>query len=109
MSSSLQTTPVAKCLDKKLMLFGFEVLDVLVIFITLSVLNLIFGQTSLKIFFVWIPTLILAAVLRYGKQGKPDGYLIHWIRFQMKPGVYSAFPDPSVWTPPFWLKNRGQS
>lgn len=92
----MRVTSVSKCLDRKLVLFGFEVLDLLAIFLVLSILNLIFGQTALKWLFVWAPTVVLAVVLRYGKQGKPEKYLVHWIRFQIKPGVYSAFAD-AVW------------
>ena len=96
----LKTTSVAKCLDKKLLIFGFEVPDVLAIFLTLSVLNFIFGQTPLKIIFVWLPTLALTLVLKYGKKGKPDNYLVHWLKFQMKPGTYRAFPEASQWALP---------
>jgi len=100
----LRSTPLAKCLDKKLLLFGFEVPDVLAIFLTLSILNFIFGQVgqsaSVKFVFVWIPTILLATTLRCGKKGKPDHFLIHWLRFQIKPGTYQAFPDASRWSCP---------
>ncbi len=96
----MRTVDVSKCLDKKLTLFGFEVADVLAIFLTLSVLNFLFGQTPLKAVFVWLPSAALALVLRYGKQGKPDKYLVHWLRFQIKPGRLSAFEPPSVWEAP---------
>ena len=42
----MRTVPVSKCLDKKLILFGYEVPDVLAIFLTLSILNFLFGQTG---------------------------------------------------------------
>lgn len=100
----LKSTSVAKCLDKRLLLFGFEVMDVLAIFLTLSTLNLIFGQTSFKIALVWLPTLILAAILHFGKKGKPDNYLVHWLRFQMKPGTYKAFPEATYWNKPPFLR-----
>jgi hypothetical protein len=96
----LKSTPVANCLDKKLLLFGFEVPDVLAIFLTLSVLNFIFGQMPLKIVFVWCPTAALALALRLGKKGKPDNYLVHWLRYQTKPGTYHAFPDATQWVRP---------
>lgn len=102
----MRANSVSKCLDKKLILFGFEVMDVLVIFMVLSVLNLIFGNSSMKLLFVWIPTVSLALVLRYGKRGKPDKFLIHWLRYQIKPGVLSAFPEPSVLVPPPQLHRR---
>lgn len=91
----MRLTPVSKTLDKKLTLLGFEVLDLLAIFLLLSILNLFFGQTAFKIPLVWLPSISLALTLRYGKKGKPDKYLIHWLRFQVKPGVYSAFLTPT--------------
>ncbi len=93
---SLRVVPVSKCLDKKLMMFGFEVLDIIAVFLTLSILNFLFGQTSLKLFLVWLPAFSLADILRWGKKGKPDKFLVHWLRFQMKPGIYSAFREPTV-------------
>ena len=88
----MRATSVSKCLDRKLVMFGFEVLDLLAVFLLLSVLNLVFGQMP-KWLFVWAPTVSLACILRWGKRGKPEKYLVHWIRFQIKPGVYSAFPE----------------
>jgi hypothetical protein len=89
----VRVTNISKCLDRKLVLFGFEVLDLLAIFLVLSILNLLFGQMPLKSLFVWAPTVTLACILRWGKRGKPDKYLVHWVRFQIKPGIYSAFPE----------------
>ncbi len=104
----LKTTSVAKCLDKRLLLMGFEVMDVLIIFLTLSVLNFIFSQTHFKVLFIWIPTGSLAAVLYFGKKGRPDRYLIHWLRFQLKPGTYKAFPDSSQWVSPPILRGKNE-
>lgn len=92
---NLKVTPVSKCLDKKMMILGFEIPDLLFMFLMMSVLNFLFGSTSLKWLFVWLPSLSLAMVIRFTKRGKPDNYLVHWLRFQVKPGVLSAFSDPS--------------
>jgi hypothetical protein len=89
----MRTTAVSKCLDRKLVLFGFEVLDLLAVFLVLSTLNFLFGQAPMKWLLVWAPSLLLAFVLRWGKRGKPDKYLIHWLRYQIKPGSYSAFQE----------------
>ena len=89
----MRTTSVSKCLDRKLVLFGFEVLDLLAVFLVLSILNFLFGQAPMKWLLVWAPSLILAFVLRWGKRGKPYKYLIHWLRYQIKPGSYSAFTE----------------
>ncbi len=96
---SLKTTPVSKCLDKKLIIFGFEVLDLLAIFLTLSLLNFIFGRSGFKIVLIWLPSVALAVLLRVSKRNKPENYLMHWLRFQFRPGVWSAFVDASTWTP----------
>jgi len=103
---ALKTVPVSKCLDKKLLLFGFEIPDLLAIFLTLSILNFLFGNTPLKLALVWLPTAGLAAALRYGKRGKPDNYLVHWLRFQIKPGTLSAFHEPTLWNAPPRLNRR---
>lgn len=102
----MRLSQVSKCLDKKLIMFGFEVVDILAIFLTLSILNFIFGQSSLKLLFVWLPTIVVALILRYGKRGKPDRYLIHWLKFQIKPGILSAFAEPTlVIAPPKLTRN----
>ena len=76
-------------------MFGFEMPDLLAIFLSLSVLNLIFGSHPYKFLFVWIPPVVLAIALRLGKRGKPENFLVHWLRYQFLPGVYSAFPESS--------------
>lgn len=90
----MKVNEVSKCLEKKLLMFGFEIPDLLATFILLSTLNLVFGNHPYKMFFVWIPPLILAITLRVSKRGKPENYLIHWLRFQLKPGNFSAFYAP---------------
>ena len=90
---SLITTPVSKCLDKKTKIFGFEMADILLVFILLAVLNLFFGKTDQKLLLVWLPPAILALIFKYGKKGKPENFIVHWLRFQFAPGVYSAFKE----------------
>ena len=92
---SIRSTSVSRCLEKKIMVMGFEIPDLLAIFLSLSVLNFLFGGTDLKIPLVWVPAGSLAIILRFVKRGKPENYLIHWLRYQLQPGVISAFPDPS--------------
>lgn len=91
----LKVTEVSRCLDKKMMIMGFEVPDLLIIFLTMSILNFLFGTTELKWLFVWLPSAALALTIKFSKRGKPDNYLIHWLRFQIKPGILSAFADPT--------------
>ncbi len=89
----LETSTVNKSLDKRLKLLGYEIPDLLAIFLLLSFSNFLFSDISLLL--VIAPAAILAGILRLGKVGKPDNFLVHWIRFQIRPGIYSAFPEPT--------------
>ena len=90
---SLKTTRMSQCLDKKTLIWGFEMADVLIVFLLLAVLNLLFGSTDQKLLLVWLPPFLLATILRYGKKGRPENYLIHWIRYQFSSGIYCAFKE----------------
>ncbi len=87
---SLTVTKVPRALDNRLRLFGFELADLLLIFLYLSVSNLFFGPTRLKFPVVWCGTILLACVLHFVKKGKPENYIQHFIQFKMNPAVYSA-------------------
>lgn len=105
---SLKTTNVSQCLDKKLKFLGYEIPDLLFILGFLSLLNFLFGSFAWKLIIVWVPTLLLALVLRIGKHGKPDNYLLHKIRFLFQPKVLHAFPDSREYSelPKFLRKGR---
>lgn len=97
----LRTNSTSKCLDRKLTMLGFEVPDLLLIFFTISILNFVFGKTGFKLFLVWLPTVTLVLTLKIGKRGKPENFLIHFVRFYFKQKHYSAFLDSTDWkTPP---------
>lgn len=96
---SLRSEPTSKSLEKKLLIAGFEVPDVLAIFLLLSILNFLFNGTSYKLALVWAPTAIVALILRIGKRGKPDNYLIHLGKFLVQSKYLSAFNDPKIMTP----------
>lgn len=98
---ALRSEPVSKCLEKRLLILGFEVPDILAIFLLLSVLNFLFGQTELKLVLVWLPVVAVAVILRIGKRGKPDNYLIHLAKFHSRPRYFSAFKEsPDLPSPP---------
>jgi hypothetical protein len=103
---NLRTEPVSKCLEKKLLFLGFEVPDILAIFFLLSILNFLFGRTGAKFFLVWLPVLVLAAILRIGKRGKPDNYLVHLVKFHTRPKYLSGFLSPETPRPPKLRRNH---
>lgn len=92
---SLQSTAVSRCLEKKILFVGFELIDVLAIFLFLAGLNLAFSRTDYKGLLIWLPTLTLAAALRLAKRGKPDNFLLHFARFHLRPRVLFAFYEPT--------------
>lgn len=87
---SLLVTKVPRNLDNRLRLFGFELADLLIVFLYLSVSNLVFGTTRLKVPVVWIGTLALGSTLYFVKRGKPDGYLQHLVQFKLRPTAFVA-------------------
>jgi len=95
---------VPRALEKKTRLFGFELADLLLIFLYLALSNLIFGQTKLKPLIVWGGTAAIAATLYFIKRGKPDGYLQHYGEFLTGPSVFSSsMPDIEC---PAYFKNE---
>jgi hypothetical protein len=97
---SLRSEPTSQSLEKKLLILGYEVPDVLAIFLILSILNFLFGQTNQKLLLVWLPVLCIAVTLRIGKRGKPDNYLLHLVKFNFKDKYLSAFQEPTKDDPP---------
>ncbi len=94
----LHTTEVPRCLERKLSFFGFEVMDLIAIFTLLSILNFTLGPFVSRLFFVWLPTAALAAILYFGKKGRPENYLTHFARYHLRGKYFSAFkttPYPS--------------
>lgn len=87
---ALLVSKVPRALEAKTKLFGFELGDLLLIFLYLALTNLIFGTTRLKFPVVWIGTLVIAGILYFVKRNKPDNYLQHWGEFKRMPGLLSA-------------------
>jgi len=87
----LKTSTVYRCLDKKTYVFGFEVVDLFLVFTVLALLNFILGHVAYKFLFTWGPTLSLALFIKIIKRGKPDNYLLHLIRGYFQPKILSAF------------------
>ena len=88
---ALRTSEVYRCLEKKTLVFGFEILDLFVVFLVLAILNFCLRGVPYKFFLSWGPTALLAVGLRLGKAGKPDNYLLHLARSYFQPAVFSAF------------------
>ena len=86
----LSVSHVPRSLEKKTRLLGFELPDLLFIFLYLALSNLIFGQTNLKPLIVWVGTITLAGTLYFVKRGKPDGFIQHYGEFLYSPSVLSA-------------------
>jgi hypothetical protein len=95
----LLVSKVPRALDTKTRLFGFELGDLLIIFLYLALSNLVFGGTRLKFPVVWLGTLAIAGVLFFVKRNKPDHYLEHWGEFRRTPGILSAGATDAEYQP----------
>lgn len=83
-------TKVPRALEMKSKLFGFELPDLLLIFMNLAVTNLIFGSTEFRYSLVWGSSIALASFLFFAKRGRPDGYLQDLIQYWIRPSYRSA-------------------
>lgn len=90
---ALRTSEVYRCLEKKTLVFGFEIVDLFIVFSVLAILNFVFRDVPYKFFLSWGPALSLALFLRIGKAGKPENYLLHLARSYFQPTIFSAFPQ----------------
>lgn len=93
----LKTSTVYRKLDAKFKIGGVEATDLLAVLLVGAVMNLIFGRFSIgPIFIFGIPGIIFAA-LYFGKRGKPEGYLLHAMKFYILPGeLHAGEPNESV-------------
>lgn len=73
----LLTSSVPRSLDTKNKLFGFEIPDLLFIFMNLAMTNLIFGGSRFRYPLVWGSTILIALAIYFLKKGKPDNYIQH--------------------------------
>lgn len=101
---SLLVSKVPRSLEAKTRLFGFELGDLLLVFLYLAFSNLIFGSTRLKFPIVWLGTFAIAGILFFAKKNKPENHLQHWGEFQRMPGIISAGKPDTEYQPYFEQK-----
>jgi len=95
----LLTSSVPRTLETKSKIMGFELSDVLFLLLNLSVQNLIFGSTPLKIPMVFGTSLLLGMVLFFFKRGKPDNYIQHFFEYLLSAVVRSANASDETYQP----------
>jgi hypothetical protein len=94
----LEQTTVSRSLDRKTLILWLEITDVFILATLCSILNLMFGGTGLKLYFVYLPTLILAITLVLTKRGKPEGFLLHFLKFHLQSKHLTCFhPGPETY------------
>jgi hypothetical protein len=90
MGEELLSSRVPRSLETKTKLFGFEIGDLLLIFINLSVLNLVFGGSKLRYPLVWGSTAFLLIMIYFVKRGRPDNFIQHAVEHYTRPSVLIA-------------------
>jgi len=91
----LEQSKVHRNLDGAIKVMGLEAPDLILVLMVAAIMNLFFGQTNLVLITVFGIPLLLLFTLYFGKKGKPDGYLIHLLRYLMTPSFYSAGVRPN--------------
>lgn len=90
---------VPRSLEIKSKFCGFELPDLMLIFLNLALTNLAFGSSSLRYFLVWGTTLGLALFLYLVKRGKPEKFLLHYLDYLKSPAYRSAGVMDSEYKP----------
>lgn len=86
----LKTSTVHRNLDAKFKIGGIEAADLLAVLLSGAVMNLIFGRLSIGPIFIFGVPGILFFALYFGKRGKPEGYLMHALKFFISSGELRA-------------------
>ena len=69
---------------------GMEAHDLIFILLFASIMNLLFGGTRLAFYMVFVLPAFMVLGLWIGKRGKPDGFLLHWLRYYFQAGHFVA-------------------
>lgn len=86
----LETSKVHRNLDAKIKILGLDAPDLIFVLILAAVMNLFFGSTSFAAVMVLGVPLIFLGIIYFSKKGKPDGYMVHLVRYLITPGIYQA-------------------
>jgi hypothetical protein len=82
----LKTSTVHRKLDAKFKIGGVEATDLLAVLLLAAIMNLFFGRMTIgPVFMFGFPALLFFA-LYFGKRGKPDGFLLHAVKYFLSPG-----------------------
>jgi hypothetical protein len=85
---TLLTSSVPRTLETRSKILGLELSDVLILFLNLSIQNLIFGGTHLKVPMVFGTSVAIVLILFVFKRGKPDLFLQHYFQHLLSPSHY---------------------
>lgn len=96
---SLLTSTVPRTLETRSKILGLELSDVLILFLNLSLENLIFGGTHFKVPMVFGSSIAIALILFVFKRGKPDLFLQHYFQHLFSPSVLSGQEPDSDYRP----------
>ena len=97
-SESLLVSSVPRTLETKNKILGLELSDVLILLLNVSVENLIFGTTSLKVPMVFGTSLLFIGILFFVKRGKPDLYLQHSLEHLLRSPIQSENAKDEVYS-----------
>ena len=87
----LASSRVNRSLTRKTLILWLEITDIFLLVAVCSALNFCFGGGNMKAYLVYLPTLLLGAVLVGIKRGREEGFLLHFLRFHSSPKHLSSF------------------
>lgn len=90
---SLAMSKTYKGLGVTMKVGGFEAFDLIFCLIIAAISSIIFGGSNLGSLMVILLPSVMLTTLHFGKRGKPEGYLMHLLKYLISHGQFLAAED----------------
>lgn len=87
---SLAMSKTYKGLSINMKVGSFDAFDLIICLILGAISSVIFGGSKFAALFVVFIPLTMLLILHFSKRGKPEGFLLHLIKYLLSPGHYLA-------------------
>ena len=91
---NLDVSQVHQNLDAKFKIGSLEAFDLILSLVFSAVMNLFFSGTALEIPTVIVGPVVVMAILYFGKKGKPENHIVHFVRYYLDEGFFSSGEEP---------------
>jgi len=88
--TELDSSLVHRRLDAKFKILGLEALDLILVLLNTSILNLFFGKSNFGLYLILIFSIGLLFALYWIKRNRPHQFIAHFLKYHLSPGHFEA-------------------